>query len=137
MQNLYRSILVFFISGFALSDQTLDFRLFLYEFFGNEISQSEYVASEYTFEYYDDKTQEYIEETRYSVDWEYLPGPNKFHCKTNCYDLIIYDNFQKTVENTGERVLSFEGVENGISLSLYFKLLDGKWVLQRYESISN
>lgn len=56
-----------------------------------------------------------------------------YQCQTDCYDLIIYDNFEKTQRESSERVLSFEGVNNGINSSLYFKRFNGQWYLVKYE----
>jgi hypothetical protein len=47
----------------------------------------------------------------------------------NEYNIQIYDNFKKTLRNTNERVVSFEGVECGIDLNMYFKLIRKKWYL--------
>ena len=53
------------------------------------------------------------------------------------YVIQLYDNFQGTLEQTKERLLSYEGVENGISINYYFKLIDSKWFLVKYENFSN
>jgi hypothetical protein len=45
------------------------------------------------------------------------------------YAIQTYDNFQKSLRPSGERVISFEGIENGINLSLYFRLINHQWYL--------
>ncbi len=65
-------------------------------------------------------------------EWKHLAGPEYFRCKTSCYDLVTYDNFQRRSKASTERVVAFEGVDNGINIALYFRLIDGKWMLVRF-----
>ena len=39
---------------------------------------------------------------------------------------VVYDNHEKQKPTTDERMLVWEGVENGISVSSYFQRIDGK-----------
>jgi hypothetical protein len=64
-------------------------------------------------------------------------GFSDFGYWKNDYNVQLYDLFSKTLRDTGERVVSFEGVENGIDVSLYFKLLAGKWYLVLWEDSSD
>lgn len=50
---------------------------------------------------------------------------------------MIYDNFGKRQRASGERVLTFEGISNGINSSMYFRLIDGKWHLVKIEDFDN
>lgn len=71
--------------------------------------------------------------TRKAADnWQHIKGPAFFDCRTSCYDLVTYDNFKRQDSNSKERVLAFEGVDNGIQRSFYFHQIDGKWILVRY-----
>jgi Domain of unknown function (DUF4348) len=49
---------------------------------------------------------------------------------------VIYNNFNKELSDTDERVYSFIGVENDISNSYYFKRIDGLWYLVKREDFS-
>jgi len=62
------------------------------------------------------------------ISWRFLGNP---HPNENSR-MQIYDNFERVLRQTGERVVSFEGIENGIDSSLYFKLIKGKWYLVRF-----
>jgi len=69
-------------------------------------------------------------------EWKHILGPKHFGCQRNCFDINVYDNFEKKLNNTGKRVLSLEGVENGINSSYYFKLKENKWYLVKIEWLS-
>ena len=58
----------------------------------------------------------------------------KFDCIyiNDQYVTQTYDNFNMNLRETSERVISFEGVENGISIQYYFRRLDGLWLLVKY-----
>jgi hypothetical protein len=59
------------------------------------------------------------------ANWVY----SNYSVYKNEFNIQIYDNFQKNFRNTNERLVSFEGVECGINLNLYFKLIHNKWYL--------
>ena len=50
---------------------------------------------------------------------------------------MIYDNFRKSQSESGERILAFEGISNGINSSMYFRFTDGKWYLVKIEDFDN
>lgn len=56
------------------------------------------------------------------------------------HKIIIYDNFDRKNsgknKNTGERVVSFVGTNNGINYHIYFKLMNGKWYLVKTIDLS-
>lgn len=56
------------------------------------------------------------------------------------HKIIIYDNFDRKNsgknKNTGERVVSFVGTNNGINYHIYFKLIKGKWYLVKTIDLS-
>ena len=70
-------------------------------------------------------------------DWSFYEGPADFQCDQNCYDIMVYDGFDKRQRDSGQRVLAFEGVSNGINSSMYFRLIDGKWWLVKIEDFNN
>ena len=119
--------------------QTIDFRHFLYEFFNDSEFQIKHVKDPYLYIYYssDEMDAGLLKENRNLSTWEHLIGPEHYRCKQNCFDLVIYDNFDNRHKESGERTLAFEGVENGINEVLYFELIDSEWYLVKYESLSN
>lgn len=65
-------------------------------------------------------------------NWKHKPLPA---LRTE-YRVQIYDNFERTLSDSGLRVLSVEGNGNGIDYSLYFKRVEGKWYLVRITDLS-
>ena len=119
--------------------QTIDFRHFLYKFFNDAEYQVRHVSFPYTYVHYssDEEDAELVTEKRQMNEWQHLKGPDHYRCKRNCFDLVIYDSFRSKHKESGERVLSFEGVENGINEVLYFKLIESEWYLVKHDSLSN
>ena len=52
------------------------------------------------------------------------------------YHVQIYDNFAQTLRDSSERVVAFEGMESGIRVSLFFRLVENKWFLVKIEDFS-
>jgi hypothetical protein len=48
----------------------------------------------------------------------------------------LYDNFEKKLDDSGERVLSISGIENGVSVSYFFEINQGLWYLIKIEDFS-
>jgi hypothetical protein len=48
----------------------------------------------------------------------------------------IYDNFSLNIKDTDERVFRWVGVENGINVLYFFKRIEGKWYLIKFEDTS-
>lgn len=117
--------------------QTLEFRHFIRYFFKDELYQKAHVKFplEVVTLTYSEELNDIVPASKFisEQDWKAYKGPDYYQCQTDCYDLIIYDNFEKTQRESSERVLSFEGVNNGINSSLYFKNFNGQWYLVKYE----
>lgn len=113
-----------------------NFREFLYHFFNDKEFQLRHIEFPLNNQYIDD---EFIERKRLinKQEWTHLEGPPHYRCEVSCYDILIYDNFEKRMEESGERVLALEGVDNGINESLYFALKNKQWTLVKYEQFSN
>jgi len=47
------------------------------------------------------------------------------------YIIQKYDNFECKLRNTNERVLAYEGIDNGIGNYYFFKKFDGTWYLTK------
>ena len=136
--------IVFLLAGCASKPpmpQTMEFRHFLRDFFKSEEYQLKHVKFPMELVYYVYVEDEFdlVLETKQieKKDWVHYEGPDYYECLTNCYDLVIYDTFDKKQKESGERVLSFEGVSNGINSSLYFKRIDGQWYLVKHEQFDN
>jgi hypothetical protein len=52
------------------------------------------------------------------------------------YHAQVYDNFSQTLRDTGERVVAFEGIENGIQITLFFRLINNRWFLVKMQDLS-
>ncbi len=130
--------LVLVFPTYAGELQTNNFRVFLWKFFNDPKFQLEHVQFPLKYSYYEAGFFDIEEKAKTLTleNWNNLPGPEHFRCKVNCFDLMIYDNFDKTHQNTDKRVLSFEGVENGILINLYFEYKASEWMLIRWEDYS-
>lgn len=63
--------------------------------------------------------------------WKHLP---LYYDKSEI--VSFYDNFERKLKDTDERIYSIEGVENSIAIYYFFKRIDGNWYLIRRESSS-
>jgi hypothetical protein len=129
--------LLFAMPTYAGETQTNNFRVFLRDFFNNPSFQMQHVKFPLEYTYYEAEFDIEEKSKLFSPEnWKHLPGPDQFRCKINCFDLMIYDNFEKKQKSNGKRVLSFEGVENGILINMYFEYQASKWMLVRWEDYS-
>lgn len=140
MRNSAACIMLVLLSACANTSgvgQTSDFRHFIREFFSDEEFQVEHVQFPLSvLTYYGDSDAEETSSVS-RAEWVPYKGPAFYHCQQNCYDIMVYDDFSKTQKSSGERVLAFEGVGNGINSSLYFRLIDGRWILIKAENFDN
>lgn len=142
MKKFLLLITVFTVcSGFlyAADKQTTEFRHFVREFFKSEEFQINSVKFPLEKVYFEGNEINGKLVTKYirREEWKHFPGPNYYRCQKGCYDLVIYDNFEKKNKKTNKRVLSLEGISNGIHSSLYFELINGAWYLVKYEELDN
>src|SRR4030065_1953664 len=116
------------------ASHTEDFRAFLYRFFNNPEFQLERVKFPIQFTESPDSDTH----TTKTVDrgsWKHIAGPKHYQCKSNCFDIVIYDNFERKYTNDTKRLFSLEGVDNGINALLYFEAIEGKWYLVMSEDL--
>ncbi len=144
MKIIIISMIVLFLIGCSSRpkiNQTIEFRHFLWTFFNNEEFQKGHVVFPLEFVYYeyDEKEYDFVLAKKYisKGNWKPYSGPEYYRCETSCLDLVMYDNFERQHKNSNERVLSFEGVHNGIFSSLYFKRIRGEWYLVKHEDFDN
>lgn len=108
--------------------QTVEFRHFVRNFFKVEEYQKKHVffPLEVVYYAYDEDELDFVLTPKYikKDEWKHYKGPEYYQCEKNCFDLVIYDNFQRSHKESNERVLSFEGVSNGINSSLYFRKIN-------------
>jgi hypothetical protein len=120
--------------------QTSEFRLFIRDFFNNESYQKAHIQFPLQVIYYTYNADQMPVQTSKWIrkqEWQYYPGPAYYQCAMNCFDIVIYDSFRKYHHPSNERVLSFEGVDNGINSSLYFKRINGQWYLVKDEQLDD
>ena len=134
---LYLSlILISACSSTSGRSQTIEFRHFIRDFFGGEDFQAAH--TQFPLEVVSWTGDSEVTSTSVTrIDWEFYKGPAYFQCEKNCYDIVIYDDFAKSQSDSGERVLAFEGISNGINSSMYFRLTNGKWYLVKIEDFNN
>ena len=117
-------------------DQTGDFRHFIREFFRDEEFQLAHVDFPVTVLTWTGESD--VQTSSISrAEWVPLKGPAFYDCEQSCYDIMMYDGFSKTQDATGERVLAFEGISNGINSSLYFRLMGDRWMLVKVEDFDH
>lgn len=113
-----------------------DFPAFIREFFRNVEFQKERTRFPLPIFSLTDEWKEanvYVDKS----NWTPLRGPKHFECAMDCFDTVVYDNFERRpLRETGQRVFSFVGVENGINESYYFELIKGRWFLVKRENFS-
>jgi len=69
-------------------------------------------------------------------EWDFRAGPAYFRPTQNEVDILVHDNFERTVRPTGKRVVTFRGVGNGISIAAYFVAEEGSWMLVEWVDLS-
>ncbi|AFV00778.1 DUF4348 domain-containing protein [Simiduia agarivorans] len=144
MKKIFTILAFSFLVGCAQQSsitQTGEFRHFLWKFFNDPEFQKEHVLFPLEFVYYQHDENEFDAAlaTRYidKENWKTYTGPNHYRCETSCFDLVMYDNFERKHKDSNKRVLSFEGVHNGIFSSLYFERIESKWYLVKHEEFDN
>ena len=129
-------ILISACSGMSGRSQTIDFRGFVRDFFNSEDFQASH--TQFPLEIVSwTGDREFSSTFVTENEWPFYEGPADFQCDESCYDIMIYDDFDKRQRDSGERVLAFEGVSNGINSSVYFRLTDGNWYLIKIEDFNN
>jgi hypothetical protein len=56
---------------------------------------------------------------------------------TEEYKAQLYDNFKGELRDTDERLLTWEGIENGVSVQYKFSRIDGLWYLTECNDFSD
>lgn len=115
-------------------DNAEDFRSFLVDF----STKSDFQINRIVFPLEYVTLTEDLDATQKSLikreDWKM---ENLFYGKA-CTEIYpqVYDNFEMKLKESGERVLAWRGIENGIAVFYFFKLFDGKWFLVKKEDSS-
>lgn len=127
-------IVLMSFDSFSQKTEKEDFTEFLTQFSVNQNFQIERVKFPLPFKTWKD-FQNGIDTTIFLTkdSWEM---ESLWESKTKFYTQI-FNNFKKELEDTDERVFSYLGIENGISVYLYFKRIDGKWFLIKKEDLSS
>jgi hypothetical protein len=143
MKRFHLSWLLFFgslVGVSAYGSGTEEFRPFLYRFFNEpsfQLDRVQFPLLKKSIVFDGEKYDGIKEEMISRAQWKHVPGPDQYRCKTNCFDVVFYDNFERKFRESKERVVAFEGVGNGINAALYFRLENEKWKLIKYEDLSN
>ncbi len=65
------------------------------------------------------------------ADWAH----QRFYANQQAYP-ALYNNYDMKLEDTNERLFAWRGVDNGIYTAYYFKRIEGKWYLTKWEDLS-
>ena len=133
MKTLLASVLLVVSFSFDSLAQTKseDFNSFIFEFSTDsvfQISRIHFPLEKITI------TNDLIDDTSSTIqksDWKHSYLFINSSSRTQ-----IYDNFEKKLSDTDERILSFLGIENGLQVYYFFKRLSGKWFLVKIEDLS-
>jgi len=109
-----------------------DFNTFIYKFCSDTSFQKDRIKFPIEASFFIDFDQDPLDTTVLKNDWKH----NYLIMKEE-YVIQTYDNFESELRNTDERLISYEGVENGILVNYYFKKIDNLWYLIRFEDYSN
>ena len=108
-----------------------EFESFLYKFSSDSVFQInrikfplEYVTLNYD-TYEEIKTT--IDKKNWRMDYLFMNEEKRSQ---------IYDNFSLSFKDTDERVFCWHKVENGINVMYFFKRIEGKWYLIKFEDTS-
>ena len=127
-------VVLLFASGHLRAQEPeKDFSTFCYEFFSDSVVQRKSIKFPLKKVVWNQEAEK--DDTTFvrAKSWTF----SDFGFWANQYNVRLYDSFSKKIRDTDERVVSFEGVENGISVGLYFKRISGKWFLVLWEDSSD
>jgi hypothetical protein len=123
-----------FVFPFVFAQNTnQDFAGFCTRFFKDSTYQMAHIKFPLTKVFNNSEKERYDTTQLSQSEWKYSDF-GYFH---NNYNTQVYDNFNKTFRDSKKRMLSFEGVENGIDVDLCFVLMGKEWILIRIEELSD
>jgi len=127
-----------FLILFACSDSILcqtvkeDFNDFIYKFVLDSTYQLQRIKFPLEFRKWESDEFDSVETTWISAEkWNY----DQLYLSMSARPQF-YDNFEAKLRETDERVVAWEGVENGINIKYYFKRITGRWYLIKKEDFS-
>jgi hypothetical protein len=118
-------------NGASMDRSKEDFESFIYKFIADSIFQLERIKFPLK-----NSIQTGINEVETSSikrsDWkiERLFGRNEYKAQ-------IYDNFEREMRDTDERLFCWEGIENGIYVEYKFNRIGGQWFLIEFNDFSD
>jgi len=137
MKNVFQIILIMIllnlISQSFAQDSNQDFNSFSYKFFSDSSFQKGNIEFPLIMIIWNSDTDDFDTSYVKPPQWVY----SDFNFFKNDFNVQLYDSFQKSLRNTKERVISFEGVENGIQVNLFFKYSSFSWRLVKLEDFSD
>lgn len=129
-KTLFFFLLLFPILVYGQEDKEY-FDSFIQEFSSDSSFQMSRIQFPLPFKTMNHDTYEEVEMTLSKDQWN-------FHSVLPNYESFTqtFDNFEREMEGSGERVFSITGNGNGINIYYYFKRKDGKWFLVKFEDTS-
>ena len=131
MKVIFFFIFLFPSLLFAQANQKEDFTSFLYQFSSDSLFQINRIQFPLTFITLNYEIFEEVEKKIQEKDWRFetvFPAQER--------RAQVYDNFDRELRDSDERVFSWHGIDNGINIHYFFKRINGKWFLVKYEDTS-
>ena len=128
------TLIIYCLTSCTSKEKPEDFREFLVQF----SSKRDFQLTRIQFPLESLSLTEDLDATKTNMikreDWKF---ENIFYGK-GCSEIYpqVFDNFEMKLKESDERVLAWRGIENGIAIFYYFKLIDGKWFLVKKEDSS-
>ena len=66
-------------------------------------------------------------------DWEYIEL-KKFD--DNTFEYYFNSFTEREIKETNEKIYSILGIENGVNINYFFKIVNGKWYLVKIENLT-
>ncbi len=131
MKNLLTVLMLLLVGCFAHAQtEKENFDTFFQRFMTDEKFQLERVVFPLEFVEFDENYEE-VSSSIKKVNWTH----QWFYANEQAYT-ALYNNYDMKLEDTDERLFAWRGIENGIYAAYYFKRIEGKWYLTKWENLS-
>lgn len=127
-------IILFTISCGNPREEHEKFREFLGNFSGDTMFQLNRIQFPLQIVLLDENYTNYVHKKIDKKDWIH----ENIYFSLSCNEIFpqVYYDFEMDSEQSPERVVAWRGIDNGIAIFYYFKLIGGKWFLVKKEDYS-
>tara|TARA_B110001450_G_C17443418_1_gene408880 strand:- start:256 stop:708 length:453 start_codon:yes stop_codon:yes gene_type:complete len=117
----------------SIEENKENFFIFFQDFCMNEEFQLQRIqfplAEIYLSEDLNDKIESFIKKE----NWEYIEL-KKFD--DNTFEYYFNSFTDREIKETNEKIYSILGIENGVNINYFFKIVNGKWYLVKIENLT-